>query len=101
MYCEKCGDIKSASVHGYDFGDRLLEDVYFEFDLVDGKPVNVRTEESAVDYMDDLNEAKWLKAAAEYIQDVLDDAELESFRCVSCLAHGVWMDEEEYKKENA
>lgn len=56
-------------VNGYDFGDRLLEDVYFEIKIVNNKAKCVGVREEDKDYMSDLNEKKWIKAATDYAND--------------------------------
>ena len=52
---------------GYEFGDRLLEGVIFLVDVRDGviDPDTVRVLSAHADYLSNLNEAKWLKAAKE------------------------------------
>jgi hypothetical protein len=57
--------------HGYDFGDRILEDVYFQADIIDGVVSNVAPDNPNCRYWDGLNHAKWLKEAKEFLEKVL------------------------------
>lgn len=54
-------------IDGYDFGDRMLEDVMFEFKLdADGKGVTVSYGDQDAEYMGVLNIPHWMEAAANY-----------------------------------
>lgn len=60
---------------GYAFGDRILEDVYFQADIADDGTVSnvVIDPDDDGDYWSDLNQAKWLKMAKEYLEETLRD----------------------------
>lgn len=68
------GPVDVARVHGYHFGDRLLEDVFFDCRIQDDKVTVVGVEASARSYFERLNTEMWLKAAQEYAgkNDVFD-----------------------------
>lgn len=57
--------------HGYDFGDRMLEDVYFQADIVDGVVSNVQPDNPNCRYWAGLNHAKWLKEGKEHLEAML------------------------------
>jgi len=67
FHCDSCGkDHEYVLLNGYYFGDRLLEDVYFEIRrYADGAWV-AKVSEGDKPYMADLNEQHWLDRAAEY-----------------------------------
>ena len=67
---------------GYSFGDTLLEGILFEIRVVDDK-LKASTPDDSKEYMDNLNEAKWLKAA----EDAADDEEQRL--CPKCDYEGV------------
>lgn len=54
--------------NGYDFGDKLLEDVFFQADVTDGDIdlSTVRVDPNAADYFSGLNQKKWLKEATSF-----------------------------------
>jgi hypothetical protein len=55
--------------HGYDFGDRILEDVYFQADIDNGQVSNVAIDPASDGYYwDDLNQSKWLRLAKEHLE---------------------------------
>jgi hypothetical protein len=85
LKCDVCGDIESAKVNGYNFGDRILEGVLFEVKVVGKKLKTTEVEPSAKDYFKDLNEKKWLKEANDYLRNILDsgraDDELVCSKC--------------------
>lgn len=60
--------VKSAKVDGYHFGDRLLEGVMFIITVQEDGTLKAETDVEAKEYMDDLNEAKWLKEAVKYAE---------------------------------
>lgn len=63
---------------GYCFADRLLEEVYFQADIVGTNVTNVEIHpDSDTDYWDDLNQAKWLKKAKGYLELSLKDRSLQ------------------------
>ena len=67
MKCENCGkDIPYILVHGYGFGDRMLEGVHFKVEDFNGKPHVIGTD--ADDYMEDLNKEKWYKICEDYCE---------------------------------
>jgi hypothetical protein len=61
-------EVKKAYVDGYDFGDRMLEDVIFEITIVKGK-IKAQVTPDSADYFSDLNEKKWLKTIEEGIDE--------------------------------
>ena len=80
FYCEECKKkLDMVYVDGYEVGDRLLEDVIFEVENVDGKPVVLGVEDDSVPYFHLLNKKLWLKRCQEYCQE-LDTAA----RCPVC-----------------
>ena len=50
---------------GYEWGDRLLEDVWFHADMVDGivDLNSIKVAPDAAEYFSQLNEEKWLEKA--------------------------------------
>jgi hypothetical protein len=52
---------------GYAFGDRILEGVYFQADVVNGVVSNVGPDNPNCRYWDGLNHAKWLKVLRSHI----------------------------------
>jgi hypothetical protein len=60
--------------NGYEFGDRLLEDVIFQADMNNGVVVKgtVRVHPKYENYLSNLDQTGWLKAAEEVF---LDEAE--------------------------
>lgn len=67
-------------INGYDFGSRLLEDVMFHADAMDGV-VDLKTVRIAPDaaaYFADLNQKKWLKEARDCFSGEKGYFELEA-----------------------
>ena len=60
---------KKAKLDGYNISQRLLEGIKFIFTVNDDGTLSVETHKSAQDYMDGLNQEKWLKLALEYAKD--------------------------------
>ncbi len=72
--CNECGIVKEVKIHGYQFGGRILKDVYFlaTYDDKD-KLVEVKIHPDYDDgYWHDLNTKKWLKEAKSYASDSAD-----------------------------
>ena len=62
-------------IHGYDFGDTLLEDVYFdvEVDTLENLQVaSVKVAPDAASYFKKLNQKVWLEAAKDSAEDMLE-----------------------------
>lgn len=57
------GQVEKAYLNGYFFGDRLLEDVYFECTIVDDEIRVLGVIDEDKQYFSQLNEAMWLAAA--------------------------------------
>jgi len=55
-----------AYIDGYHFGDRLLEDVWFKIIVQSDGTLWAETAPSSQEYMEDLNEAKWVKEAVKF-----------------------------------
>jgi len=68
LKCDKCGKIDYVLVDGYAFGDRILEGVMFEVKDTNGKPDVLGVTKDCVDYFNDLNSRKWLKACQEFCE---------------------------------
>ena len=65
--CEGCGVIDYVLINGYGFGDRLLEDVYFEVRIKDEKFV-VALAPGQDEYCHQLNMVYWLEKAQAYAE---------------------------------
>ena len=59
---------KSATVNGYEYGDRLLEDVMFEITIQDSGELSIKVEDSAKDYFSQFNEEHWYSTILESIE---------------------------------
>jgi hypothetical protein len=59
---------KTALADGYQYGDRMLEDVYFEITIEDSGELNIKVEDSAKDYFSQLNEEYWLSSILEGVE---------------------------------
>ena len=59
-------------INGYDFGDRLLEDVMFKAQLSEDRKTLTVIGVSDVDYLEELNTTKWMKAALNYFLSGVD-----------------------------
>ena len=66
--CETHGDINEVRFDGYDFGDRMLEGMYFRAKFgKENEFLEVFIEPEFDDeYWDDLNKKKWLKEAEKH-----------------------------------
>lgn len=53
-------------INGYDFGDRLLEDVMFKAQLSEDRKTLTVIGVNAESYFEDLNTKKWMDAALNY-----------------------------------
>jgi hypothetical protein len=65
----------SFRINGYDFGDRILEDVYFdiEVDTLENLQVtSVKVAPDAASYFKQLNQELWLEAAKDSAEDMLE-----------------------------
>lgn len=78
LKCDKCGKIDHVLVDGYTFGDRILEGVMFEVRDKNGKPDAIGVTKECLDYFNDLNTKKWLKACQGYCED------LDIAQCPKC-----------------
>lgn len=68
LKCNNCGKVPHVLVHGYDFGDRLLEDVWFMVEDVDGKPSVIGVTPDCEDYFSELNKDMWIDACQTYCE---------------------------------
>lgn len=59
-------------INGYDFGDRLLEDVMFKAQLSEDRKTLTVIGVNAVDYFEDLNTTKWMNEALNYFLNGVD-----------------------------
>lgn len=59
-------------INGYDFGDRLLEDVMFKAQLSEDRKTLTVIGVNDVDYFEDLNTTKWMKEALNYFLSGVD-----------------------------
>lgn len=85
LTCKTCGDIKVAHINGYDFGDKLLEDVLFEVGInTKGTKLEViGVDPSSQEYFQNLNIQKWTREAKDYLKAIVDDGEIP-LNCASC-----------------
>lgn len=60
--------VEKAYVNGYAFGDRLLEDVFFEITIVKSR-VKAEVIPEHAEYLADLNAKKWTAAAAKFARE--------------------------------
>lgn len=92
IICDECGEVEFGLVDGYDIGDRLLEGVYFEVRIKNGKyVVNVRAD--AKKYFDGLNTKKWLKDIKDYAKKELEDGNYyEVVLCCKCQVCPVYLE---------
>lgn len=72
LFCDnKCNkDLKFVYVHGYDFGDRLMEDVMFKVEVVDGKGLCTGLHPDAEPYMIQFNWDYWKKKCEEHCENI-------------------------------
>jgi hypothetical protein len=78
FWCRKCKKIvDEVNVHGYGFGDRMLEGVMYRVKNVDGKPVllGIVDGKNIIDpkddaYMHGLNNKHWNELCLEYCEDL-------------------------------
>lgn len=79
FYNKKNKEVDNLFIDGYAFGDRLLEDVKFickiENDKVVVKSVGITSEK----YFKQLNEKYWLEQAQLYVDENINNGELEIF----------------------
>lgn len=88
LFCDQCGNITKALYDGYAIGDRVLEGVMFEVEVVGNKLLTKDVVASAKDYFSDLNEAKWLKEANLSLEDELTEGG-EGLNCPENSRHFV------------
>lgn len=69
LICPKCGIIEHVSFDGYHFGDRLLEGVMFKAQIKNRQFEVTPQSSDDYDYLDNLNRAKWMRAAEEFISE--------------------------------
>ncbi len=69
------GQVDSAIIDGYTFGDRLLEGVKFIITIDKKGKFHAEVHPEDKSYMEDFNEKKWLKRAVEYVEDDRDGFE--------------------------
>jgi len=86
FYCDQCQKkLYVVHVDGYGFGSRLLEDVMFEVENCDGKPIALQVEQDAEPYFQQLNRKYWFDMCEEYCKD------LDTAYCPTCGGEvGVW-----------
>jgi len=72
LFCDnKCNkDLNFVYVHGYDFGDRLMEGVMFKVEVVDGKGVCVGLHPDSEPYMAQFNWEHWKKRCEEHCVNI-------------------------------
>jgi hypothetical protein len=71
LFCEECNKkLEFVFVHGYDFGDRLMEDVFFKVRVVNGKPECFGLKEECKPYMVQFNWEHWKKRCEEFCEDL-------------------------------
>jgi hypothetical protein len=63
------------SINGYSVGDRLLEDVMFDIQIVNGTINSVSCRKEDLDYFEDLNQSKWLEAVRKYANRILESGD--------------------------
>lgn len=69
FFCETCNKkIDFVFIHGYDFGDRLMEDVFFKVRSIDGKPECFGLKEECEPYMAQFNWEHWKKRCEEHCE---------------------------------
>lgn len=69
FFCEECNkQIDYVLIHGYDFGDRMMEDVYFKVRSVDGKPECFGVTEDSEPYMVQFNWKYWKKRCEQHCE---------------------------------
>ena len=75
-------------VHGYDFGDRLMEGVMFKVKVIDGKPECFGLHPDSEPYMTQFNWDYWKKRCNEYCIN------LDIAQCPHCKEDVLVEDEE-------
>lgn len=60
--------VEKAYVNGYSLAERLLEDVFFEITIVNGR-VKAEVVPEHAEYLADLNAKKWTAAAAKFAKE--------------------------------
>jgi hypothetical protein len=79
-YCHACGKaVDTVLVDGYQFGDRLLEEVIFVIKNVGGIPTCEGVTDECKDYFSELNEKAWLDACRSFC-----DADIDIGSCPIC-----------------
>lgn len=61
------------AINGYDFADRLLEDVYFYAKISEDRKTIELFDSSANNYIEGLNAKKWIKVALDTIVQTIDN----------------------------
>jgi hypothetical protein len=79
--------VTTALFDGYPVGDRLLDGVLFECEIVDEKVIVKGVIKEDKEYFDTLNTERWLKKVTEYVQDydVFQDQDgNDIYKCPPC-----------------
>lgn len=67
--CETCGEVDHVRIYGYEFGDKILEDVWFKVRIT-GKKWSAEVAEESKSYFATLNTKLWLRRAVEHARDL-------------------------------
>ena len=78
--CEDCGkEVDYILIHGYDYGDRQLEGIYFEARCIDGDwAVKIRDKDK--DYFEQFNSQFWY----DIITSALSNGDIDLATCPEC-----------------
>ena len=99
MWCRKCGTISTVKIDGYAVGDRVLEGVWFLCEITRKSVRNVRVNAGDAAYFNTLNTKLWLKEVKDYITDIVDNDDWDSFNCNTCGRDTVWPNQAAHDKE--
>jgi len=72
LFCDnECNKkLEFVYVHGYDFGDRLMEDVLFKVEVIDGKGVCIGLHPDSEPYMAQFNWEHWKQRCEMYCVNI-------------------------------
>jgi hypothetical protein len=70
LFCEECNkELDFVYVHGYDFGDRVMEGVRFKVRITGAEPDCFGVDDDSEAYMIQFNWEHWKKRCEEYCEN--------------------------------